>query len=201
MVHCVLCVSWWMGWLTEVQQFRSSTAVSYAAWTFYATFVSTADASDEEGLEADLSFIGSHAFARMEGDVDKQRRLILQGQLSEAALQKQHQRKWEFPCLCECFGLASCSEDQPSCSFHYLLSLVSPSVSVAASLFWMEWVAKEKPFNPLACPVHWNSWLGLLPHDVTALSPLYVVGSLALVLPACFRGSGQLAEVYLFVSK
>ncbi|NXX71312.1 GDAP2 protein, partial [Spizella passerina] len=49
-------------------------------------------ASDEEGLEADLSFIGSHAFARMEGDVDKQRRLILQGQLSEAALQKQHQR-------------------------------------------------------------------------------------------------------------
>ncbi|NXO83731.1 GDAP2 protein, partial [Sitta europaea] len=50
------------------------------------------DASDEEGLEADLSFIGSHAFARMEGDVDKQRRLILQGQLSEAALQKQHQR-------------------------------------------------------------------------------------------------------------
>uniref|UniRef100_A0A8C9F9D2 Ganglioside induced differentiation associated protein 2 n=1 Tax=Pavo cristatus TaxID=9049 RepID=A0A8C9F9D2_PAVCR len=50
-------------------------------------------ASDEEGLEADLSFIGSHAFARMEGDVDKQRRLILQGQLSEAALQKQHQRK------------------------------------------------------------------------------------------------------------
>ncbi|NXS51619.1 GDAP2 protein, partial [Brachypteracias leptosomus] len=38
------------------------------------------DASDEEDLEADLSFIGSHAFARMEGDVDKQRRLILQGQ-------------------------------------------------------------------------------------------------------------------------
>ncbi|XP_009327492.1 PREDICTED: ganglioside-induced differentiation-associated protein 2 isoform X2 [Pygoscelis adeliae] len=52
------------------------------------------DASDEEGLEADLSFIGSHAFARMEGDVDKQRRLILQGQLSEAALQKQHQRNY-----------------------------------------------------------------------------------------------------------
>lgn len=57
------------------------------------TFASIADVSDEEGLEADLSFIGSHAFARMEGDVDKQRRLILQGQLSEAALQKQHQRK------------------------------------------------------------------------------------------------------------
>ncbi|XP_020645151.1 ganglioside-induced differentiation-associated protein 2 isoform X1 [Pogona vitticeps] len=52
------------------------------------------DNSDEEGLEADLSFIGSHAFARMEGDVDKQRRLVLQGQLSEAALQKQHQRNY-----------------------------------------------------------------------------------------------------------
>ncbi|XP_061493857.1 ganglioside-induced differentiation-associated protein 2 [Rhineura floridana] len=52
------------------------------------------DNSDEEGLEADLSFIGSHAFARMEGDVDKQRRLILQGQLSEATLQKQHQRNY-----------------------------------------------------------------------------------------------------------
>lgn len=52
------------------------------------------DNSDDEGLEADLAFIGSHAFARMEGDVDKQRRLILQGQLSEAALQKQHQRNY-----------------------------------------------------------------------------------------------------------
>ncbi|XP_030390644.1 ganglioside-induced differentiation-associated protein 2 isoform X2 [Gopherus evgoodei] len=52
------------------------------------------DNSDEEGLEADISFIGSHAFARMEGDIDKQRRLILQGQLSEAALQKQHQRNY-----------------------------------------------------------------------------------------------------------
>ncbi|XP_070794498.1 ganglioside-induced differentiation-associated protein 2 isoform X2 [Pituophis catenifer annectens] len=52
------------------------------------------DNSDEEELEADFSFIGSHAFARMEGDVDKQRRLILQGQLSEAALQKQHQRNY-----------------------------------------------------------------------------------------------------------
>lgn len=82
-------------------QFISSIAGLHAAQTFYTTFVSTADASDEEGLEADLSFIGSHAFARMEGDVDKQRRLILQGQLSEAALQKQHQRKWEFACSCE----------------------------------------------------------------------------------------------------
>lgn len=44
-------------------------------------------------MGVDLSFIGSHAFARMEGDIDKQRKLILQGQLSEAALQKQHQRK------------------------------------------------------------------------------------------------------------
>ncbi|KAK2106739.1 Ganglioside-induced differentiation-associated protein 2 [Saguinus oedipus] len=47
---------------------------------------------EDEGLGVDLSFIGSHAFARMEGDIDKQRKLILQGQLSEAALQKQHQR-------------------------------------------------------------------------------------------------------------
>uniref|UniRef100_A0A8D0GIC9 Ganglioside induced differentiation associated protein 2 n=1 Tax=Sphenodon punctatus TaxID=8508 RepID=A0A8D0GIC9_SPHPU len=52
------------------------------------------DNSDEEGLEADFSFIGSHAFARMEGDVDKQRRLILQGHLSEVALQKKHQRNY-----------------------------------------------------------------------------------------------------------
>lgn len=79
----------------------NSSAALLIAQKFYTTFVSTADASDEEGLEADLSFIGSHAFARMEGDVDKQRRLILQGQLSEAALQKQHQRKWEFACSCE----------------------------------------------------------------------------------------------------
>ncbi|XP_031508219.1 ganglioside-induced differentiation-associated protein 2 isoform X4 [Papio anubis] len=49
---------------------------------------------EDEGLGVDLSFIGSHAFARMEGDIDKQRKLILQGQLSEAALQKQHQRNY-----------------------------------------------------------------------------------------------------------
>ncbi|XP_016403495.1 ganglioside-induced differentiation-associated protein 2-like [Sinocyclocheilus rhinocerous] len=30
----------------------------------------------------------------MEGDVDKQRKLILQGQMSEAAQQKQHQRNY-----------------------------------------------------------------------------------------------------------
>uniref|UniRef100_F7B869 Ganglioside induced differentiation associated protein 2 n=1 Tax=Xenopus tropicalis TaxID=8364 RepID=F7B869_XENTR len=48
----------------------------------------------EEGLVKDLSVIGSHAFARMEGDVDKQRRLALQGQLSGAAMQKQHQRNY-----------------------------------------------------------------------------------------------------------
>ncbi|XP_064413503.1 ganglioside-induced differentiation-associated protein 2 isoform X2 [Latimeria chalumnae] len=48
----------------------------------------------EDGLGQDLSYIGSHAFAKMEEDVDKQRRLILQGQMSEVAIQKQHQRKW-----------------------------------------------------------------------------------------------------------
>ncbi|KAE8621101.1 hypothetical protein XENTR_v10004683 [Xenopus tropicalis] len=52
------------------------------------------DDSEEEGLVKDLSVIGSHAFARMEGDVDKQRRLALQGQLSGAAMQKQHQRNY-----------------------------------------------------------------------------------------------------------
>ncbi|GAB5575428.1 ganglioside-induced differentiation-associated protein 2 [Prionailurus iriomotensis] len=57
---------------------------------------------EAEGLGVDLSFIGSHAFARMEGDIDKQRRLILQGQLSEAALQKQHQRK----CLLKQFRIS-----------------------------------------------------------------------------------------------
>nr|XP_033798927.1 ganglioside-induced differentiation-associated protein 2 isoform X2 [Geotrypetes seraphini] len=51
------------------------------------------DGSDDE-LEMDLSSIGSHAFARMEEDVDKRRRLILQGQMSEVALQKQHQRNY-----------------------------------------------------------------------------------------------------------
>lgn len=56
-------------------------------------FVTDNQEEEAEGLGVDLSFIGSHAFARMEGDIDKQRRLILQGQLSEAALQKQHQRK------------------------------------------------------------------------------------------------------------
>lgn len=52
------------------------------------------DTDEDEGLERDLSLIGSHAFARMEGDVDKQRRLALQGQLSGATLQKQHQRNY-----------------------------------------------------------------------------------------------------------
>uniref|UniRef100_A0A8C5MMF4 Ganglioside induced differentiation associated protein 2 n=1 Tax=Leptobrachium leishanense TaxID=445787 RepID=A0A8C5MMF4_9ANUR len=50
--------------------------------------------SEEDGATLDLSFIGSHAFARMEGDVDKQRRLVLQGQMSGATLQKQHQRNY-----------------------------------------------------------------------------------------------------------
>lgn len=52
-----------------------------------------ADDSEEETLESDLGQVGNHAFARMEGDVDKQRKQILQGQMSEAAMQKQHQRK------------------------------------------------------------------------------------------------------------
>ncbi|XP_067896855.1 ganglioside-induced differentiation-associated protein 2 isoform X1 [Heterodontus francisci] len=50
------------------------------------------DESDEEHLE--LEYIGMHAFAKMEGDIDKQRRLILQGQMSEAAVQKAHQRNY-----------------------------------------------------------------------------------------------------------
>lgn len=44
----------------------------------------------------DLGQVGTHAFARMEGDVDKQRKQILQGQMSEAAMQKQHQRKYDL---------------------------------------------------------------------------------------------------------
>uniref|UniRef100_A0A8C6TBV3 Ganglioside induced differentiation associated protein 2 n=1 Tax=Neogobius melanostomus TaxID=47308 RepID=A0A8C6TBV3_9GOBI len=50
--------------------------------------------SGEESLEIDLGQVGHHAFARMEGDVDKQRKLILQGQMSEAATQKQHLRNY-----------------------------------------------------------------------------------------------------------
>uniref|UniRef100_A0AAV2K2A5 Macro domain-containing protein n=1 Tax=Knipowitschia caucasica TaxID=637954 RepID=A0AAV2K2A5_KNICA len=52
------------------------------------------DSDTEESLELDLGQVGTHAFARMEGDVDKQRKLILQGQTSEAAAQKQHQRNY-----------------------------------------------------------------------------------------------------------
>ncbi|XP_017164516.1 ganglioside-induced differentiation-associated protein 2 [Poecilia reticulata] len=52
------------------------------------------DECREENLELDLGQVGNHAFARMEGDVDKQRKLILQGQMSEAAVQKQHQRNY-----------------------------------------------------------------------------------------------------------
>lgn len=52
------------------------------------------DDSEEESLESDLGQVGTHAFARMEGDVDKQRKQILQGQMSEAAIQKQHQRNY-----------------------------------------------------------------------------------------------------------
>ncbi|XP_053312884.1 ganglioside-induced differentiation-associated protein 2 [Spea bombifrons] len=57
--------------------------------------VACEDESEEEDASGtDVSFVGSHAFARMEGDVDKQRRLALQGQMSGAALQKQHQRNY-----------------------------------------------------------------------------------------------------------
>uniref|UniRef100_A0A8C9XZS9 Ganglioside induced differentiation associated protein 2 n=1 Tax=Sander lucioperca TaxID=283035 RepID=A0A8C9XZS9_SANLU len=52
------------------------------------------DDSEEESLESDLGQVGNHAFARMEGDVDKQRKQILQGQMSEAAIHKQHQRNY-----------------------------------------------------------------------------------------------------------
>ncbi|KAK7153955.1 hypothetical protein R3I94_007346 [Phoxinus phoxinus] len=52
------------------------------------------DDSGDDSLESDLGLVGNHAFARMEGDVDKQRKLILQGQISEAAQQKQHQRNY-----------------------------------------------------------------------------------------------------------
>ncbi|XP_041128535.1 ganglioside-induced differentiation-associated protein 2-like isoform X1 [Polyodon spathula] len=52
------------------------------------------DSEEEDDLQKDLSFVGSHAFARMEGDVDKQRKLILQGQMSEAAQHKQHLRNY-----------------------------------------------------------------------------------------------------------
>ncbi|XP_061735524.1 ganglioside-induced differentiation-associated protein 2 [Nerophis ophidion] len=49
---------------------------------------------EEDNLDSDLGQVGNHAFARMEGDVDKQRKLILQGHMSEAAVQKQHQRNY-----------------------------------------------------------------------------------------------------------
>lgn len=62
---------------------------------------SDADDSEEENLESDLGQVGNHAFARMEGDVDKQRKQILQGQMSEATAQKQHQRK--YPSLLSAF--------------------------------------------------------------------------------------------------
>ncbi|XP_053483533.1 ganglioside-induced differentiation-associated protein 2 isoform X2 [Ictalurus furcatus] len=52
------------------------------------------DGSEGDSEDSDLGLVGNHAFARMEGDVDKQRRLILQGQLSEATQQKQHQRNY-----------------------------------------------------------------------------------------------------------
>ncbi|TSV41638.1 Ganglioside-induced differentiation-associated protein 2 [Bagarius yarrelli] len=56
--------------------------------------VSLEDGSEDDSENPDLMLVGNHAFAKMEGDVDKQRRLILQGQLSEAAQQKQQQRNY-----------------------------------------------------------------------------------------------------------
>ncbi|RVE58529.1 hypothetical protein OJAV_G00210100 [Oryzias javanicus] len=52
------------------------------------------DDSEDDSTELDLAQVGNHAFARMEGDVDKQRKQILQGHMSEAAMQKQHQRNY-----------------------------------------------------------------------------------------------------------
>lgn len=56
--------------------------------------VNLEDDPEDDSLDSDLGLVGSHAFARMEGDVDKQRKLILQGQMSEVAQQKQHQRNY-----------------------------------------------------------------------------------------------------------
>lgn len=66
-----------------------------------------ADDSEEENLDLDLGQVGNHAFARMEADVDKQRKQILQGQMSEAAAQKQHQRKYARQCWPGCRGNSS----------------------------------------------------------------------------------------------
>uniref|UniRef100_A0A8C7XVC8 Ganglioside induced differentiation associated protein 2 n=1 Tax=Oryzias sinensis TaxID=183150 RepID=A0A8C7XVC8_9TELE len=52
------------------------------------------DDSQDDHTELDLAQVGNHAFARMEGDVDKQRKQVLQGHMSEAAMQKQHQRNY-----------------------------------------------------------------------------------------------------------
>lgn len=67
-------------------------------WTFpdnkiVCVHVCISDGSEHDSEDSDLVLVGNHAFAKMEGDVDKQRKLILQGQLSEASHQKQHQRK------------------------------------------------------------------------------------------------------------
>lgn len=81
-------------WINDPKHLLLSFIISsFVLSSLAGVFVTDDQEEEEEGLGADLSFIGSHAFARMEGDIDKQRRLILQGQLSEAALQKQHQRK------------------------------------------------------------------------------------------------------------
>uniref|UniRef100_A0A4W4F570 Macro domain-containing protein n=1 Tax=Electrophorus electricus TaxID=8005 RepID=A0A4W4F570_ELEEL len=64
------------------------------------------ESNDREGsgLGLGLGPVGSHAFARMEGDVDKQRKQVLQRQLSEAAQHKQHERnynRWLFKARAE----------------------------------------------------------------------------------------------------
>ncbi|KAG7282299.1 hypothetical protein CRUP_002687 [Coryphaenoides rupestris] len=50
--------------------------------------------TEKPGLDQDLAQVGQHAFSRMEADVDKERRLILQGHLSDVTIQKQHQRNY-----------------------------------------------------------------------------------------------------------
>lgn len=99
-----------------------------------ASVCSDADDSEEENLESDLGQVGTHAFARMEGDVDKQRKQILQGQMSEAAVQKQHQRK--YPLLI--------TSPQHSCtgSSETLLSTFSPPVILSHS--YSRWLFRAR---------------------------------------------------------
>lgn len=81
------------GSITDVTRGEGSARLLQVVIGAEANVCSDADDSEEENLESDLGQVGTHAFARMEADVDKQRKQILQGQMSEAAVQKQHQRK------------------------------------------------------------------------------------------------------------